>query len=103
MGRAATLRLVWRIADSVAEGMDPQTLKKEFGREIVFWGGGIDTQKTLAFGTPEEVYGEARERIDIFNADRAGFVFNSIDNIQSDVLVKNIPAMFKAVDDTKRR
>lgn len=62
-----------------------------------------DTQKTLPFGTPEDVYREARERIDIFNANQTRFVFNSIHNIQSDVPVENILAMFKAVDDARRR
>ena len=62
-----------------ATGMDPRWLKREFGRQIVFWGGGVDTQKTLPFGTPEEVYREVRERIDIF-APGGGFVFNSIHN-----------------------
>jgi uroporphyrinogen-III decarboxylase len=69
----------------------------------VFGGRSIDTQKTLPFGTPEEVYKEARERIDIFDAGQTGFVFNSLHNIQSDVLVENVLAMFKAVDDARRR
>lgn len=85
-----------------AEGMEPRRLKKEFGNDIVFWGGGIDTQKTLPFGTPDEVYREARERIDIFFEDQTGFVFNSVHNIQSNVPVENILAMFKAVDDARR-
>jgi uroporphyrinogen-III decarboxylase len=80
-----------------AEGMEPGRLKKEFGKDIVFWGGGIDTQKTLPFGTPEEVYREVRERIDIF-AEGGGFVFSSIHNIQSDVPTENILAIFKAVN-----
>ena len=83
--------------------MDTKPLKKEFGKDIVFRDGGIDTQKTLPFGTPEEVSREARERINIFNADQTGFVFNSIHNIQSDVPVENILAMFKAVNDARRR
>ncbi len=49
------------------------------------------------------MYKEAHERIDIFDADRAGFVFNRLHNIQGDVLVKNILAMFKAVDGARRR
>lgn len=83
-----------------AEGMDPKRLKREFGKDIVFWGGGVDTQKTLPFGTPDEVYREVRERIDIFGED-SGFVFNSIHNIQSNVPVENILAMFRAVDDAR--
>ena len=81
--------------------MDAQILKNEFGKDIVFWGGGIDTQKTLPFGCPEEVYREVRERIEIFFEDRTGFVFNTIHNIQSNVPVENILAMFKAVDDAR--
>lgn len=64
---------------------------------------GIDTQKILPFGTPEGVYKEARERIDIFFEDQTGFVFNNIHNIQSYVPVENIMAMFRAVDDERGR
>ena len=81
-----------------ARGMEPRTLKREFGKDIVFWGGGVDTQKTLPFGTPEEVYREVRERIDIFN-DGGGFVFSSIHNVQSNVPLENLLAMFRAVHD----
>ena len=81
-----------------AKGMDPRTLKREFGREIVFWGGGVDTQHTLPFGTPEQVYREVRERIDIF-AEGGGFVFNSIHNVQSNVPTENLLAMFRAIKD----
>ena len=83
-----------------ATGMDAERLKKEFGKDLVFWGGGVDTQKTLPFGTPEEVYREVRERIDIFN-DGGGYVFNPIHNIQSNVPVENILAMFRAVNDAR--
>jgi hypothetical protein len=82
-----------------ADGMDPKRLKAEFGKSLVFWGGGIDTQKTLPFGTPEEVYKEVRERIEIF-AEGGGYVFNSIHNIQGNVPIENIIAMFKAVKDS---
>ena len=83
-----------------AKGMDPSWLKKEFGNDMVFWGGGVDTQKTLPFGTPEEVYREVRRNIDIFSPG-GGFVFNSVHNIQSNVPVKNILAMFRAVNDAR--
>ncbi|OXU16178.1 uroporphyrinogen decarboxylase family protein [Sedimentisphaera salicampi] len=83
-----------------AENMDPQMLKDEFGEQLVFWGGGVDTQKTLPFGTPEEVYKEVRERIDIFN-EGGGYVFNSIHNIQSNVPLENLISMIKAVDDAR--
>lgn len=83
-----------------ADGMDPRWLKKEFGRDVVFWGGGVDTQKTLPFGTSDEVYAQVRERIDIF-APGGGFVFNSVHNIQSNVSVENILAMFRAIRDSQ--
>jgi uroporphyrinogen-III decarboxylase len=84
-----------------AEDMDPQRLKNQFGDQLVFWGGGVDTQKTLPFGTPEEVYKEVRQRIDIFAAN-GGYVFNSIHNVQSNVPTENILAMFKAIDDARK-
>jgi uroporphyrinogen-III decarboxylase len=83
-----------------AEGMDPKSLKKEFGDDIVFWGGGVDTQKTLPFGTPEQVYREVTDRIEIF-AEGGGFVFNSVHNIQSNVPTENLLALVKAVNDAR--
>jgi uroporphyrinogen-III decarboxylase len=68
---------------------------------LVFWGGGVDTQKTLPFGTPRQVYDEVRERIEIFSRD-SGFVFNSIHNIQSNVPLENIMAMFDAINDARK-
>lgn len=83
-----------------AAGMDAKRLKAQFGKELVFWGGGVDTQKTLPFGTPEEVYREVRERIEIFS-EGGGFVFNTIHNIQSNVKVENLLAMYRAVNDAR--
>ncbi|QBG49140.1 methyltransferase [Verrucomicrobia bacterium S94] len=83
-----------------AADMDPQRLKDEFGDRIVFWGGGVDTQKTLPFGTPEEVYREVRERIDIF-APGGGFVFDAIHNVQANTPIENVVAMFKALEDAR--
>jgi hypothetical protein len=82
-----------------AEGMEPSRLKKEFGTSVVFWGGGVDTQNTLPFGTPEEVYRQVRERVEIFAVD-GGFVFNSVHNIQSNVPTENLLAMFKGLQDS---
>jgi uroporphyrinogen-III decarboxylase len=65
----------------------------------VFWGGGADTQHTMAFGTPEEVYSEVRERIEIFG-DGGGFVFDSVHNIQANTPTENLLAMFKAIRDS---
>ncbi len=84
-----------------AAKMDPVALKREFGKQLVFWGGGVDTQKTLPFGTPEEVYNQVRERIAIFN-DGGGFVFNTIHNIQGDTPVENILALLRAIADSHK-
>ena len=83
---------------SAAE-MDPVRLKREFGKDLVFWGGGVDTQQTMAFGTPDQVYREVRERIEIFNQG-GGFVFDAIHNIQGNTAVENIEAMFRAIRDS---
>lgn len=79
-----------------AAGMDPVKLKETYGQDIVFWGGGVDTQHTLPYGTPDEVYREVRERVRIFNRD-GGFVFNTVHNIQANVPVENVEAMFRAL------
>jgi len=84
---------------TAAAGMDPRRLKAEFGRQIVFWGGGTDTQHTMAFGTPEEVYREVRERIEILGAG-GGFVFDSVHNIQATTPTENLLAMFRAIRDS---
>lgn len=82
-----------------AAGMDPTELKDTFGQEVIFWGGGVDTQKTLPFGTPEEVYNEVRRRIEIFN-NPTGMVFNTIHNIQAKTPVDNVLALFRAIQDS---
>jgi hypothetical protein len=79
-----------------AVDMDPQTLKNEFGSKISFWGGGVDTQKTLPFGTPDEVYKEVTERIRIYNKS-GGFIFNTIHNTQPGTPVENFLAMIEAI------
>ena len=85
---------------SAAE-MDAGRLKREFGQDLVFWGGGIDTQKTMAFGTPEQVYEEARQRIDLFNQG-GGFVFDSIHNLQGNTPFENLEALFNALRDSRK-
>ncbi len=82
-----------------AAQMDAAGLKREFGKDLVFWGGGVDTQKTIAFGAPEQVYREVRERIAIFN-EGGGFVFDSIHNIQGNTPIENVEAMFRAIRDS---
>jgi uroporphyrinogen-III decarboxylase len=78
-----------------AADMDAQSLKREFGDKIVFWGGGIDTQKILPFGTPGEVRDQVAGRVRTF-APGGGFIFNSIHNIQAKVPAENVIAMYEA-------
>lgn len=81
-----------------AAGMDPSVLKERFGEQVTFWGGGVDTQRTLPFGTPEQIRAEVKERIRIFGSG-GGFVFNPSHNIQAGIPVKNLLALFQAVKD----
>jgi uroporphyrinogen decarboxylase len=76
-----------------ARGMDTRQLKQEYGREITFWGGGVDTQQVLPFGNPTEVADEVKRRIDDL-APGGGFVFAAIHNIQAFVPPENIVAAF---------
>jgi len=79
-----------------AANMEPRRLMEEFGGKIVFWGGGCDTQKVLPFGTPEEVRRHVRRNIEVFSSRPGGFVFTQVHNIQQDVPVENVEAMFQA-------
>ena len=83
-----------------AAGMDAKTLKERFGSRITFWGGGVDTQKTLPFGTPAEVKREVKERIAIFNRG-GGFVFNTVHNVQARTPRENLLAMYEAVKESR--
>ena len=79
-----------------AAGMEPQHLKDTYGKKITFWGGGIDTQKVLAFGTPQEVEKQVIRHCEVFS-ENGGFVFNTVHNIQANVPVENLVAMFNAL------
>jgi len=85
----------------MAAGMDRALLKNQYGDRIVFWGGGINTQKTLPFGDAKEVYDEARECCRIFGKN-GGYVFNAVHNIQAKVPAENVVALFQAVQDHNR-
>lgn len=78
-----------------ASGMIPAELKEEFGDRIVFWGGGIDTQIVLPKGTPEEVKAEVKKNMNIFK-EHGRYVFAPVHNIQHDVPVRNVIAMYEA-------
>jgi hypothetical protein len=81
-----------------AKDMDPVRLKADFGDRLTFWGGGVDTQRTLPFGTPAEVRAEVTERLRAFSPN-GGFVFNTIHNTQARTPVANIVAMVDAIRD----
>ena len=83
-----------------ASGMDPVSLKARYGSKLVFWGGGVDTQRTLPFGSPEEVRREVRERLRVF-APGGGFVFNTIHNVLAGTPVDNLLAMFAELEGGK--
>ncbi len=80
-----------------ATGMEPEKLKKEFGKDLVFWGGGVDTQHTLINGTEEDVRKAVKENSEIFMKD-GGFVFTQVHNILAGVPTGNIIAMFDEVN-----
>lgn len=79
-----------------AAGMDPELLKERWGERLVFWGGGVDTQRVLPFGTAADVREQVLRRCEIF-APGGGFVFNTIHNIQAGTPVENVVAMLDAV------
>jgi len=85
-----------------ASHMDPEYLKQTYGDRLVFWGGCVDTQKTLPFGTPDRVREEVLRRCEILGKD-GGLVFNSIHNIQAHTPVANIVAMIEALHEFNRR
>jgi len=79
-----------------AAGMDPNFLKTTYGDRISFWGGGIDTQRTLQLGTPQDVKNQVRQLCDIFGAG-GGFVFNTVHNLQANVPQENAFALMDAI------
>jgi uroporphyrinogen decarboxylase len=82
-----------------AAGMDTKELKQEFGKELVFWGGGVDTQFILPNGTPEQVRAEVRQRLDDLMPG-GGFIFATVHNIQADVPPENFLVMWETLRST---
>jgi uroporphyrinogen decarboxylase len=81
-----------------AKDMDPADLKRDYGQDLAFWGGGVDTQGVLPHGTPREVRDDVRRNIEAL-APGGGYVFNTIHNIQADVPPQNIIAMWQALQE----
>ncbi len=79
-----------------AAGMDPEHLKTTYGKDLVFWGGGVDTQHTLPHAAPEEVREEVLQMCEIFSRD-GGYVFNSVHNLVAKSPIDNLVAIFEAV------
>jgi uroporphyrinogen-III decarboxylase len=79
-----------------AAGMEPRELKENYGDRLTFWGGGIDTQYTLPFGTTEQVSEEVHQRMEIFGRG-GGFIFNTIHNVQAGVPMENLTALYQSV------
>lgn len=79
-----------------ATGMEPFQLKKDFGNDIVFWGGGVDTQQVLPSGSLQQVHDNVKRNIDAL-APGGGFVFNTVHNIQAEVPPENIMEMWKTL------
>ncbi len=83
-----------------AKGMDSLRLKEEFGDQVTFWGGGIDTQRILPDGTPEEVRRHVLEQCEILGKN-GGFVFNAVHNIQANAPIRNVVAMIEALKELR--
>jgi hypothetical protein len=83
-------------------GMDPSALKTRHGSQIVFWGGGVDTQRTLPYGSPVEVRSEVRQRLAVLGRD-GGYVFSAVHNLQPRTPIENILAMFEAYREHRGR
>ena len=79
-----------------AKDMDPKILKSEFGDKISFWGGGVDTQHTLMYGTPQEVRDQVLYLCDTFVVN-GGYIFNTVHNIQANVPIENVISLIDTV------
>jgi len=79
-----------------ATGMEARALKRDFGRDLTFWGGGVDTQNVLTNGTPEQVREDVRRNVEALMPG-GGFVFATVHNIQAEVRPENVMAMWEAL------
>ncbi|MDR2231577.1 MAG: methyltransferase [Tannerella sp.] len=85
-----------------AKNMNPQQLKDEFGQQLVFWGGGIDTQQVLPNASPSQVKEHVRRQCEIFGKG-GGFVFNSVHNVQANAPIENVVAMFETLNELRNK
>ncbi|HJW83014.1 MAG TPA: uroporphyrinogen decarboxylase family protein, partial [Anaerolineae bacterium] len=81
-----------------AARMDSGELKREYGKDLTFWGGGVDTQRVLGIGAPQQVREEVKRRVTDLMPD-GGFIFNTVHNIQGNVPPENVMAMWEALQE----
>ena len=105
---------IWRLLDDLVDAgfdcfnpvqtsaadMDPVALKVKYGDRVTFWGGGIDTQHVLPFGTPEDVRAMVKDRLRIFGTG-GGYVFNPIHNVQAGIPTENLLALYEAINENR--
>ena len=84
-----------------ARGMAPEKIKQKYGKHLSFWGGGVETQTTLPFGSIDDIKQEVRDRVELLGRD-SGYVFATIHNIQADIPPEKILAVFKTAQATCR-
>ena len=84
-----------------AAGMDPEKLKSTYGDHLVFWGGGIDSQRILPFESPETIRDHVKANIEIFKPG-GGYVFNAVHNIQPDVPIENVIALIEIIQEYRK-
>ena len=101
---------IWRLLDDIVDAgfdclnpvqtsaadMGPEALKTKYGSRVTFWGGGIDTQRVLPFGTPDEVRDMVRYRMAVFGPG-GGFVFDTVHNVQAGIPTENLLTLYEAV------
>ncbi len=81
-----------------AKGMEPEKIKRLYGKDLSFWGGGVETQSTLPFGNLDDIRKEVRQRIELLHQG-GGYVFGTIHNIQADIEPEKIMAVFETAQD----
>jgi hypothetical protein len=106
---------IWRLLDDIVDAgfdvinpiqtsaadMDPAAIKAKYGDRVTLWGGGIDTQQVLPFGTPDDVRAMVRERMRVFGPG-GGYVFSTIHNVQAGVPIENVLALYEAANACRR-
>ena len=83
-----------------AKGMDPEKIKRTYGKNLSFWGAGVETQSTLPFGTVDQIKQEVRGRVELLGQD-GGYVFGTIHNIQADITPESILAVYETAKQTR--